>query len=445
LPDKRELNEPSLQENPHKVVTLLIFALLVGGYAFMAAYYPLAYIWATYEDLIGEWGQTYFFLSATILSVLVAIQRSQYRWFFMVLAVACSYVVLEEISWGQRIFDFSTPDFLKSRNLQGEANLHNLLTGPHKTLLKDFISVGVAIGLLGYGLIYPLTRYRGWRLAHWADKMGVAAPPLVLAPFFVLAAYFELKPFSFNEAEIAELLVAAALAMTALHYLFAIRRGLPATASTWGRNESLVFGRWLIILSTAVVAIAALTTVAFYSAPGNESRINSRIERGIEKFAGRYRRHNRCDIANELYGMLLQKEPQRVYILRQMAVCYQHLEQPTMFDEAVAAAIDIDLKVYTQDPWRASVNQSLVRSYRLAGSDEKARQHLEEALAIGITRIEDHPDSAKAAYSFGRTLQLANRREEAFEQFTRAYEFDRTSSRYRKAYFSARAYLEKHR
>ena len=411
----------------------------------MAAYHPLAYIWATYEDLVGEWAQTYFFLAATILSVLVALQRSQYRWFFIVLAAACSYVVLEEISWGQRIFDFPTPDFLKSRNLQGEANLHNLLTGPHKTLLKDLISVGVAIGLLGYGFIYPLTRSRGWRLAQWGDKMGVAAPPLVLAPFFVLAAYFELKPFSFNEAEIAELLVATALAMTALHYLFAIKRGLPATASTWGRNDSLVFGRWLIIMSTAVVAIAALTTVAFYSAPGNESRINGRIERGVEKFAGRYKRHDRCDIANELYEMLLQKDPQRVYLLRQMATCYQRLKQSAMFDQTIATAISIDLQVYAQDPWRASVNQSLVRSYRLAGSNEKAQQHLEEALAIGIARIEERADSAKAAYSFGRTLRLADRREEAFEQFTRAYEIDRTSSRYRKAYFSARAYLKSHR
>ena len=434
-----------MQENPHKVVILLVFALLVGGYAFMAAYYPLAYIWATYEDLIGEWAQTYFFLAATILSVLVALQRSQYRWFFIVLAAACSYVVLEEISWGQRIFDFPTPDFLKSRNLQGEANLHNLLTGPHKTLLKDLISVGVAIGLLGYGLIYPLTRSRGWRLAQWVDKMGAAAPPLVLAPFFVLAAYFELKPFSFNEAEIAELLVATALAMTALHYLFAIKRGLPATASSWSRNDSLVFGRWLIIMTTAVVAIAALTTVAFYSAPGNESRINGRIERGVEKFAGRYKRHDRCDIANELYEMLLQKDPQRVYLLRQMATCYQRLKQSAMFDQTIATAISIDLQVYAQDPWRASVNQSLVRSYRLAGSNEKAQQHLEEALAIGIARIEEHADSAKAAYSFGRTLRLADRREEAFEQFTRAYEIDRTSSRYRKAYFSARAYLKSHR
>ena len=131
---------------PHKLVIWTVFALIVGGYALMAVQFPLAFIWATYEDLVGEWAQTYFFLAAAILSILVARPRSRYRWFFIVLAIACSYVFLEEISWGQRIFGFETPEYLKARNLQGEANLHNLFTGPHKTVLKDLISIGVAIG-----------------------------------------------------------------------------------------------------------------------------------------------------------------------------------------------------------------------------------------------------------------------------------------------------------
>ena len=104
-------------------------------------------------------------------------------------------------------------------------------------------------------------------------------------------------------------------------------------------------------------------------------------------------------------------------------------------------AIEIDLQKYDEEPWRASVNQSLVRSYRLAGNHERAAVHLEEALRIGLARITDHPESASAAYSYARTLQLAGRHEEAFEQFTRAYNIDRTSSRYRRAYFAARAAL----
>ncbi len=430
-----------MRENPHKTVITAILALIIGAYTLMAVRFPLAYIWATYEDLVGEWAQTYAFLTAAVLAVVVTFRQTRYRWFFALLALACSYVFLEEISWGQRIFGFATPEFLRSRNLQGEANLHNLFTGPHKTLLKDLISIAVALGLVCYGLLYPLLQRLGWRIARWFDRIGVAAPPFVLWPFFTLAAFFELKPLSFNEAEVAELLIALALAITALNYLFANRHGLEPSGENWGRNLSLVFGQQVIILAVAILSVAGVTTVGFYSVPSNKLRVDNRIENGIEKFAGRYERYDRCDVAIGLYQRLLQKEPERVYILRKSAACYREIGQQKLFEATIAKAIRIDLDKYAEEPWRASVNQSLVRSYRLAGNDELAGVHLNEALHIGVTRIAEHPDSASAAYSYGRTLQLADRLEEAFAQFERAYDMDRTSSRYRRAYFASRAAL----
>lgn len=431
----------TLRNTPHKVVILGIPALIVGAYALMAFHFPLAYIWATYEDLVGEWAQTYSFCAAAILAVIVATRPTRYRWFFALLTLACSYVFLEEISWGQRIFGFDTPEFLKSRNLQGEANVHNLFTGPHKTLLKDLISIAVSLALFGYGLLYPLLQKLEWRIALWFDRIGVAAPPLVLWPFFTIAAFLELQPFRFNEAEIAELLIGFGLATTALHYLFATRHDLLPDGKDWNRNHSLAFGQQVIVLAVAVLGIASATTVGFYSVPANKMRVDNRIENGIEKFAGRYERYDRCDLALGLYGLLLQKEPRRVYILRKSAACYRNTGQEDLFEETIAKAIRIDLDKYVEEPWRASVNQSLVRSYRLAGKDELAQAHLDEALHIGITRVTEYPDSPSAAYSYGRSLQLAGRRDEAFEQFKRAYDMDRTSSRYRRAYFAARAAL----
>ena len=430
-----------MQVLPHKAVAIAVFLLIVGGYAVMALHSPIAYIWATYEDLIGEWAQTWFFLAATILSVLAAVQETRYRWFFAILALACCYVVLEEISWGQRIFGFETPEYLKARNLQGEANLHNLFTGPHKTFLKDLISVCLALGIFAYGLVYPLMLAKRWKIASWADSIGVAAPPLFLWPFFTLAAYLQLKPLSFNEAEISELLIAAALAILSLRYVFSFRRKVASPTAQMSRSDSFIFGRWMVLLIVAVVAVSGATTVAFYSVPENKTRVDNRIENGIEKFAGRYERKNRCDIANELYALLLEKEPERVYIMRKMAACYRDLDRDEQFEDMMSQAIALDLEKYEADPRRASVNQSLVRSYRLVGDTERANAHLAEALEIGTSRIDDHPDSASAAYSYGRTLTLAGRKQEAFEQFSRAYEIKPTSSRYRKAYYASRAAL----
>lgn len=429
----------TMPKAPHQYVVVFAFLLVVSGYAVMAFNYPIAYIWATYEDLIGEWCQTYFFLAASLISVRVAVQNTRYRWFFVLFTLAALYVVLEEISWGQRIFGFATPEFLKEHNLQGEANLHNIFTGPYSTLLKDSLSVAVAAGLVAYGLLYPLGLSMRWRIACFLDAKGVAAPPLVLWPLFVVAAYFELKPLSFNEAEIAELLVAMAVAATALHYYFAITRYIsPTKDSGLDRNDSLVLGRLLIYMMVSVFVIAGITTVAFYSSPQNRTIVDGRIDRGIEKFAGRYVRYGRCDIANDLYLRLLDNQPNRVSLNRRIAECYQAMGEYGLSDDYIQRAIDIDFQKYSIEPWRASVNRSLVRSYRLAGDLDKANEHLNFALEIGLRRIDERPKSASAAYSLGQTLLLADRRDEAVEQFRLAYETDRSSSKYRRAYYAVR-------
>lgn len=428
-----------MQRAPHQLVVIFAFVMVVGAYTIMAFNYPIAYIWATYEDLVGEWCQTYFFLAASIISIRVALQDTHYRWFFVAFALAATYVFVEEISWGQRIFGFATPEFFREHNLQGEANLHNLFTGPYSTLLKDALSIAVAAGLIAYGLLFPLALSLRWRTANYLDSKGIAAPPLILWPMFTVAAYFELKPLSFNEAEIAELLIAMGVAVTALHYYYATIRSIsPIQSSALSRNDSLVLGRWMICMLVSVMMLAGVTTVVSYSSPTNKAIVDGRIERGIEKFAGRYTRYDRCDIANDLYLGLLEKQPNRVSLIRRIAECYQAMDEYELFNDYVQKAIEIDLQAYSSEPWRASVNRSLVRSYRLAGDLENANKHLERALDIGFRRIDEHPESAKAAYSLGQTLLLASRRDEAVEQFTSAYKADASSSKYRKAYFAVR-------
>lgn len=58
----------------------------------------------------------------------------------------------EEISWGQRIFNFEVSQQFRDLNYQNEANLHNLLPGE---LFNGVITFGVAIGFV----LVPIT----WR------------------------------------------------------------------------------------------------------------------------------------------------------------------------------------------------------------------------------------------------------------------------------------------
>jgi hypothetical protein len=46
-----------LKDRVHQIAACAIFTFIAGAYIIMALKYPLAYIVATYEDLIGEWKQ----------------------------------------------------------------------------------------------------------------------------------------------------------------------------------------------------------------------------------------------------------------------------------------------------------------------------------------------------------------------------------------------------
>lgn len=82
-----------------------------------------------------------FFLAAIlILRSVVALRRSaradsgarSLRWaqFFLVfLAIGVVFVAGEEISWGQRIFGWATPESIAALNAQNETNIHNFLLG----------------------------------------------------------------------------------------------------------------------------------------------------------------------------------------------------------------------------------------------------------------------------------------------------------------------------
>ena len=67
----------------------------------------------------------YLLAGALLLAAAWAETRRASRFVFLAGGVAMTFIAGEEISWGQRIWDFPTPDFLV-RNMQGEFNIHNV-------------------------------------------------------------------------------------------------------------------------------------------------------------------------------------------------------------------------------------------------------------------------------------------------------------------------------
>jgi len=181
--------------NTAGITATILFVGVVSLFVILAVKFPQLYILATYEDLLGEWTQVFFFAATLIGSLLLTRYTHPYRLFFAILALACFYVVGEEISWGQRLFSFASPEFFQRHNLQQEVNLHNFLTGPTATWQKKIIEIGLVAGLIGYGLIYPLLQRNGNRLAQWLADHGLPVPPLYLSPYFITGALCEVRLF----------------------------------------------------------------------------------------------------------------------------------------------------------------------------------------------------------------------------------------------------------
>ena len=78
------------------------------------------------ENLTAVW----FLLAGLLLFVTALVERSFFRRCVYILgAMAMVFAAGEEISWGQRIFGFATPDFLMHLNQQKEFTVHNIANG----------------------------------------------------------------------------------------------------------------------------------------------------------------------------------------------------------------------------------------------------------------------------------------------------------------------------
>jgi len=96
--------------------------------------------------------------------------------------LACVYFAGEELSWGQHVFGWSTPDGIAALNDQGETNLHNMsswLDQKPRLLLELWVLIG--------GIVVPLVGQREARrlspdvLSSWIWPTLECLPTALLA------------------------------------------------------------------------------------------------------------------------------------------------------------------------------------------------------------------------------------------------------------------------
>lgn len=129
--------------------------------------------WLLAEGHPIEWLTFFLLLFGGLASLRLAF-RAQEWWvtaFFLVFGLLLVFTAGEEIAWGQQIFGFETPPFLKRINRQGEVTLHNI-----DLLQSSSEYFRIAFGISG--LV-------GVQLGR-KDRFRSIGVPFNLAPLFVI-------------------------------------------------------------------------------------------------------------------------------------------------------------------------------------------------------------------------------------------------------------------
>ena len=422
----------------HKWVAGFLLVLVCATYTLLALKFPYLYILATYEDLLGEWTQLFLFLTAGLLSLRCARRHSRFNLFFVLLALGTFYTAGEEISWGQRLLDLETPAFFERHNLQGEMNFHNLFTGPVNTPLKRAVEVGMASGLILFGLAYPLALALKWRPAFALRRAGIPSPPLYLWLFFVLGALLQLRLLRSNEAEISELLVGLALCIFLLHHL-AFRKDDPRPGIRKGRRAERI-SSWLASRIAAVfllsLTLASAATALTWSNPRLQQMTASRVLNGVEKFAHRHERRGQWERAAQLWTIVGRERPDDAEILRRLAFCSRQMGNGERFLFFNDLALEADLRTLESSPGGIFTHISLADTYWQRGLARQAGRHEEKALMLARARFQDAPDDPRNAYGLARVYAVLGDAS-ALAYFRKAYELQPDSRKYRMAYLKA--------
>ena len=93
------------------------------------------------EGGLFEWGSFVISLTVSVFALLVYFRGSVTynfgkgtRKFILLVAIGAFFIAMEEISWGQRVLGFESSDFFRTKNMQRETNLHNLISGEYLNL-----------------------------------------------------------------------------------------------------------------------------------------------------------------------------------------------------------------------------------------------------------------------------------------------------------------------
>lgn len=109
------------------IFPIILFSIFLG----VKMLFPSTYTRIIQEDSPIEYLQAFFYFLSSILSLLVSFTFFKNKFFlcgvlYSLLAFGLFFITMEEISWGQRLFNIANPNYFSDNNVQNEISFHNM-------------------------------------------------------------------------------------------------------------------------------------------------------------------------------------------------------------------------------------------------------------------------------------------------------------------------------
>jgi len=186
-----------------RIISITVFPVLLVAILITRKIDPDYYYYINKEDKLVEWLTFSALLIAGILSIIFASRnrkhQNHYYIFFIIFGIVSIVLAMEEISWGQRIFELESGKFFLENSDQQEINAHNVVNKWFNVRTKHV----AAFILFIYGVCLPFLAINS-RILSLFEKLRIVVPPLFLSLGFSLGSFLTLNIFSGVEEEIAE-------------------------------------------------------------------------------------------------------------------------------------------------------------------------------------------------------------------------------------------------
>ena len=382
-------------------VSLALFLLAVIYYFYFLD--PVNYTRLVTEDQPGEYTTFVCFEIAGGFFFLLASKNGPYfrKIMWGTMGVVALLIAGEEISWGQRIFGISTPEFFLKTNIQKEFNFHNI------SVIQGFDNKRVQGWLvLGWTIFSGVTVTKLPSVSVWLERYGAPIIPLSLIPLFSLVPYFSLMSKSslipFNTGELTELILSIAVLAWVLHSFHYYGYKIPCTGGMAGRRFVGIFfvvGLLALSLTYGFQSYAALNfDLNKWAVPHYATyHMYAQAEKIFEYISKRPYLADAYTSIN--HGLVLMQFGRRneAYLLLEKAA--KQLEE-----SGVREGQDVD------------AIRRLGMLWKLLGKDAEAKTTLAQAIALDRSIQDSYSDPDEVAHrqwSTAKTLEVSGEKEKA--------------------------------